>query len=160
MHTNIERISIAGATARLSPLALHKYAKDFLRAGISLEASGVPFSPVQYYLLAHSVELALKAFLSANGITLEELARNYGHSLMKLLRAAENRGITADVSLCSEHIEEIQHADKYYSEKVFEYPAISEAIKGYPQKPNLVILCSAAELLVTRIEALCLSAAS
>jgi hypothetical protein len=161
MHTNIERISIAGATARLSPLALHTYAKDFLRAGISLEASGVPFSPVQYYLLARAVELALKAFLSANGITLKKLAgRNYGHSLMKLLRAAENRGITADVSLGSEHVEEIQRADKYYSEKVFEYPAISEAIKGYPQKPNLVILCSAAELLVTRIEALCLSAAS
>lgn len=52
-------------------------------------------STVQHYLLARAVELALKAFLSANGITLEELAgRNYRHSLVKLLRAAENRGIT------------------------------------------------------------------
>ena len=161
MHTKIEKISIAGATARLSPLALHTYAKDFLRAGISLEASCVRFSPAQHYLLARAVELALKAFLSANGITLKELAgRNYGHSLVKLLRAAENRGITAHVFLGSEHFEEIQRADKYYSEKVFEYPAISEAIEGYPQKPNLVVLRSAAELLVIRLEALCLDAAS
>ena len=64
------------------------------------------------------------------------------------------------VSVGSEHVEEIQRADKYYSEEAFEYPAISEAINGYPQKPNLVILCSAAGLIVTRIEALCLSAAS
>jgi len=161
MHRNIERISIAGVTARLSPLALHTYAEDFLRAGVSLEASDVPFSPVQHYLLARAVELALKAFLSAHGITLKELAgRSYGHSLAKLLRAAESHGITAEVSLGSEHVEEIQHADKYYSEKVFEYPVISEAIKGYPQKPNLVVLRSAAELLVTGIEALCLSADS
>jgi len=159
IDNKIERISIAGATARLSPLALHKYAKDFLRAGISLEASCVPFSPVQYYLLARAVELALKAFLSANGITLKELA-GYGHSLVKLLRAAENRGITADVSLGSEHVEEIQRADNYYSEKVYEYPAIWEAIEGYPQNPNLVVLRSAAELLVIRLEALCLDAAS
>src|SRR5207247_6397193 len=40
----------------------------------------------------------------------------------------------------------------YYSEKVFEYPAISEAIEGYPQKPNLVVLRSAAELLVIRLQ--------
>ena len=70
----------------------------------------------------------------------------------------------ADHSGCSllgsEHVEEIQRADKYYSEKVFEYPAISEAIEGYPQKPNLVVLRSAAELLVIRLEALCLDAAS
>jgi hypothetical protein len=82
MHTNIERISIAGATARLSPLTLHTYAKDFLRAGISLKASGVPFSPVKLYLLARAVELALKAFLSADGISLKELAgKNYRTAL-------------------------------------------------------------------------------
>ena len=32
IDNKIERISIAGATARLSSLALHTYAKDFLRA--------------------------------------------------------------------------------------------------------------------------------
>ena len=106
------------------------------------------------------MELALKAFLSANGITLKELAgRKYGHNLGS--KHVEIRGDAAKFGGTKKlHNEEIARADKYYSEKVFEYPAISEAIEGYPQKPNLVVLRSAAELLVIRLEALCLDAAS
>jgi len=106
------------------------------------------------------VELALKAFLSANGITLKELAgRKYGHSLGS--KHVEIRGDAAKFGGTKKlHNEEIARADKYYSEKVFEYPAISEAIKAYPRKPILAGLCSAAKLLVTCIEALCLSTTS
>ena len=106
------------------------------------------------------MELALKAFLSANGITLKELAgRKYGHSLGS--KHVEIRGDAAKFGGTKKlHNEEIARADKYYSEKVFEYPAISEAIKAYPRKPNLAVLCSAAKLLVTCIEALCLSTTS
>lgn len=154
-----EILSVAGVTARLSPLALHIYAKDFLRAGVSLEAPSAPFSPVHYYLLARAVELALKAFLSAKGKSLRELAgRNFRHSLVKLLHGAESRGLTAIVPLDSKHVEEIRRADRYYTEKVFEYPAISKAVEGYPGRPDLVVLRSVAELLVARIEALCLDA--
>jgi len=60
--------------------------------------------------------------------------------------------------LDSKHVEEIRRADRYYSEKVFEYPAKSKAVEGYPGLPDLVVLRSVAELLVTRIEALCLDA--
>jgi len=119
-----------------------------------LEAPSAPFSPVRYYLLARAVELALKAFLSAKGISLRELAgRNFRHSLVKLLHGAQSRGLTTIVPLDSKHVEEIRRADRYYSEKVFEYPAISKAVEGYPGRPDLVVLRSVAELLVTRIEA-------
>jgi hypothetical protein len=90
---------------------------------------------------------------------LRELAgRNFRHSLVKLLHGAESRGLTVIVPLDSKHVEEIHRADRYYSEKVFEYPAISKAVEGYPGLPDLVVLRSVAELLVAHIETLCLDA--
>ena len=159
INTQIERISIAGATARLSPVGFHVYAKDFLRAGVSLEELNNRFSPVQYYLLARAVELALKAFLSAKGLTLRELAsRKYRHDLTKLLETAEGYGLASTVPLEPRHLREIRRAKKYYSEKVFEYPAIFEAINAYPHTPDLDLLRGAAEILVKRTELLCLEA--
>jgi hypothetical protein len=39
-------------------------------------------------LVAYSVELSLKAFLSANGVSTEDLAKKYGHDLEQLYRTA------------------------------------------------------------------------
>jgi hypothetical protein len=65
-------------------------AKDFLRAGKSLEQSqDLSGGAVQLYLLSHSVELALKAFLCAKNISVAALRRHYGHDLIKLLDQAE-----------------------------------------------------------------------
>lgn len=158
VNKKIESIRVAGVTARISPIGLHIYAKDFLQAAVSLDVASTPFSPVRGYLLAHAVELGLKAFLSAKGTSLEELAKKYGHSLKKLLCEAESLGMTANVPFTAKHVDEIRRANEYYDEKVFEYPALPEAVKGYRRMPDLEVLRSAAELLVTRIEALCLDA--
>jgi hypothetical protein len=147
-------------TCLLSPLALNHYAKDFLRAGSSLEElPNGTFSPVQHYLFAHAIELALKAFLRASGLSMKLLGtKEYGHNLARLLSEAESRDLLAAVSLKPEHRAEIRRADGYYSEKLFEYPNLGEMLKGYPQKPDPALLRNAAEVLAGELEAVCLEA--
>jgi hypothetical protein len=142
------------ATCLISPLALNHYAKDFLRAGSSVEElpSG-KFSPVQLYLFAHAIELALKALLRASGLSLKVLAKKYGHNLALLLSEAERRDLLAAVSLKLEQCAEIRRANQYYSEKLFEYPNLLEMLKGFPEEPNPALLRTAAEVLVRDVEA-------
>jgi hypothetical protein len=148
----------APVSARIIPFAYHHYAKDFLRAGVSLEHQSKSFSPVQYYLFAHAIELALKAFLLARSMTVQELrAREYGHKLDELLTESVGRGLLDHVALTPEQRNEIRLAQKYYwgkGERVFEYPKIVEALNGYPGKPNPVVLCQAAQLLLAKLESL------
>lgn len=153
-------VRLQRASCLISPLALNHYAKDFLRAGSSLEdLPNMEFSPVQAYLLAHAIELALKAFLRADGMSLKALKKKeYGHKLADLLGEAESRGLCAAVSLKPEHLAAIRRADQYYSEKIFEYPNLGEMLKGYPKKPNPALLRDAAEVLVRELEAVCLEA--
>jgi hypothetical protein len=47
----------------------------------------------RYFLLSHSIELALKAFLAIHGKTSMELRKEFGHDLNKLLKEAEKRGL-------------------------------------------------------------------
>jgi hypothetical protein len=48
------------------------------------------------YLLCHCLELALKAYLLAKGVSEEDLKRHFGHKLAKLLDAAIEHGLTLD----------------------------------------------------------------
>jgi len=51
----------------INPLGFHRYASEFLRAAQDFRMND-GFSPVPYYLVCRSIELALKAFLLAKGI--------------------------------------------------------------------------------------------
>jgi hypothetical protein len=152
------------ATCRLMPAALHFYAKDYLVAAESLkrqDSDGFPF--VHYYLVSHSLELALKAFLSAKGSRTRILKNSFNHSLRKLLAEAQRTGLPDLVCLQQEHIEQIKRADTYYFENpVFQYPSISEMNGGiflpkkcFPDKPNLPVLLAAARLILEGIEDFC-----
>src|SRR5690348_8855251 len=103
------------ATGRFMPTALHFYAKDYLVAAESLvrqDADGFPF--VHYYLVCHSLELALKAFLSAKGSKTRVLKNSFNHSLRKLLAEAQRTGLRDFVCLQQEQVEQIKRADTYY----------------------------------------------
>jgi hypothetical protein len=52
-----------------------------------------PFSWPRYFLLCHSIELALKAWLVAHGTSEDDLQKKFGHDLIKLLEHAENCGL-------------------------------------------------------------------
>jgi len=49
---------------------------------------------VSYHLHMHSIELALKAFLRANGTTNDQLKRLYSHNLTTLLEKCTEYGIS------------------------------------------------------------------
>ena len=93
--------------------------------------------------------LALKAFLSLKGCSLKRLAGGeFGHDLESLLSKAEQNGLAALVTLEEHHTFQIRRASSYYANKVFEYPAVFEAMRGYPEYPDSALLISAAERLI------------
>lgn len=155
-HAEIENISIAGTVSRMGPSALWFYAKSYLNAGRALPAPEAPYEPVRYYVTCHSIELALKAYLSLKGDTMLKLAENaFGHNLTNIFAHAEAQGILSEIPLTNLHCDEIQRAAEYYGEKVFEYPAVGEAIRAYPRLPDLSLLLEAAEVMCNCLEAPC-----
>ncbi len=155
----IESISVFGVSGGMGPIGLWTYAHAFEKSASVLSASAVPFEPVRYYLICHSIELALKAFLSLHGATMLELSENaFGHNLQKILEVAESKGLSADVALTPMHRAEIVSASAYYGGKVFEYPAVGEAMSGYPSLPQLEVLLDAGHVLVESLSKLCAEA--
>ena len=70
---------------RTTAFGLWRYAKEFFEAAKKIQE---PSNSIQqkisipaYYLLGHSIELSLKAFLKAQGFTIEKLKNKYGHDL-------------------------------------------------------------------------------
>jgi hypothetical protein len=140
----------------MGPIGLWVYANHFLGAAKALPEPTVRFEPVRYYLICHSIELSLKAFLSLKGATMVELSDpDYGHKLQKILTDANKKSLQSTVSLSAEQLTEISKAEYYYKGKVFEYPAVGEAINSYPELPDSEILFSAATRLVESLEKLC-----
>jgi hypothetical protein len=156
-HAEIERISIAGIRARISPTAFCVYAEGYLDAARSITAPGFPSALVRSYLLCHAIELALKAFLSLKGMTMLDLAdRQFAHDLVRLLNEAQNKGLSTLATLQESEVEQISRASAYYAEKVFEYPSVGEAAKAYPGTPNNESLLAAASALISGLREPCL----
>ncbi len=81
-HAEVERLDIFGTALRMSPVGLIYFAKNFLSAAraAALE-DGTRFSPAKHCLACHSIELALKAFLSMKRVSLVELMSRHCHGL-------------------------------------------------------------------------------
>lgn len=84
---------------RTTPIGLFNYAHSFWGAGRALllsdwrERETHPDSPAEF-LYWHAIELFLKSFLLADGMTLKELrGRDYGHDLTALTSTALKRGL-------------------------------------------------------------------
>jgi hypothetical protein len=151
--TFVESISVFGLTASMAPLGLQMYAADFLAAAKAVQPPSVPFAPARPYLVCHALELALKAFLSLKGYSLDTLAEaRFSHRLANLLDEAELKGLPEFVGLEEDEKFQIRRASVYYSSKVLEYPAIGEALRGLPERPDANILIDAAEKLVSALQ--------
>jgi hypothetical protein len=82
----------------------------------------------------------------------------FGHDLDTLLTEAMNNGIADLVNLDARQLAHIRFASTYYQEKVFEYPAVAEALRAYLGNPDANLLLSAAEALVAALREPCLNA--
>ena len=95
-------------------LGMLRYAIEFQAAAIATEAAlpgkgwreKHPPAPVRY-LLAHSIELALKSFLLHHGATLEHLKYKLKHDLEKCLDDAEENGLAGHLKITAEDRERV-----------------------------------------------------
>ena len=125
--------------ANISPSGFYKYSKDFFNIGKLCEKRK-KFSPVPYYLYCRSIELILKSFLLYKGISKSELKIKYSHDLIKILKKIElllNKNL-----LNSKEKKTILKASYYYSNKNkgFEYFEVLNAVRGYKNLPDLLVL--------------------
>ncbi len=109
------------------------------------------FNHVHAFLLCRSLELVLKAFLSANGETIKNLkGRDVGHKLQVILRKCEAAGLGRSFSDVPTLREQVKLVDQYYSAKQYEY---SE--KGCVELPKLTVLRELVSKLLTLTKSLC-----
>ena len=82
---------------RTTPLGLFNYARSYWQSGVLLHDAKAtvthPNAPVTL-LLAHAIELYLKAFLRLRGVGIEEVKSSFGHDFKKLADEASSRGLS------------------------------------------------------------------
>jgi len=117
---------------RTNSMGLWTYAKTYLDAAKAIAStSNKELPPIPaYYLVCHSIELVLKAFLRGSGKELEDLKKK-GHNLNQCLRAAEEKGINEYFSLTSTQKSAVSLINDYYSQKELEY--IATGFKTFPK---------------------------
>jgi len=74
------------------------------------------------FLLAHALELHLKAFLMAKGISESRLrSRDIGHNLVACFRESREQGLLRILSLTKKEVCQIIRINRYYRGKQLEY---------------------------------------
>ncbi len=138
------------------PLGCLFFAREYLKAArlvqtpppSELEALRQRISLPGYFLLGHSIELALKAFLLGRGMTVTELrGRKYGHDLSALLAVASRRQLGREVKLKSSEAKAILLLNECYAAKELEY-----AFTGLRRFPSYALLHQVAEKLSTGLQ--------
>jgi HEPN domain-containing protein len=119
---------------RTTPLGLFNYARSYWQSGVLLHGARAkvthPNAPVTL-LLAHAIELYLKAFLRLRGVGIEEVKNSFGHDFKKLVDEASSRGLSL--------VEEDMDIAAILTEK--ESIRRSRYIEtGYYQRPGLAAL--------------------
>lgn len=91
-------------------------AEHFHQAFRDLPRREPPLSWSRYFVLCHSIELAIKAYLSAHGATPRQLTNfRHRHNLTELLRRATEKGLSLtnsvqdDIKLLNEAHEKFWH---------------------------------------------------
>ena len=128
MHENAERTK---------PIGLARYAADFYEAAmgadrtLGMKPGYETFAPIPVlYLVGHSIELSLKAFLLHKGVGLRELRRHFGHDLHECLKKAKELGLLHVVTFDKHELGAFAALNNLYSTKQLEY--IVTGAKTFP----------------------------
>lgn len=121
---------------RTTPLGMLRYAIEFYAAAIATddaigETAGHDITaPVSVnYLIGHSIELTLKAYVLQAGGDLA-LIKRIGHRLREGYRVACELGLGEHYRPTDEHLAVLEVMDVLYSDKQFEY--IETGVKHFP----------------------------
>jgi len=150
-----------GSSRVLVPRTMWDYAGHYLAAArVLLRADrldAVSFHPVLPHLLGHSIETSLKAFLSARGVTEDELRdpKRFGHDLMKLLSAARRYGLDEHVHVTARERRALVGLNRLYASRALVYSsnAAGEWVRKTP--PRARPLVAVAEKLHRGVRAVC-----
>ncbi len=117
-----------GDPNRTSPIGLVRYAKQFFESALAADdkVGAKPgfemIAPVPVmYLVGHSIELGLKAYLVAEGVNLRDLPRKYGHDLEKSFKKAKELGLLNIVKFEDSDVEGMKVLNQLYSTKQLNY---------------------------------------
>lgn len=143
-------LQASNTVAHVDGYWLRHYAGDFLDAATDFSPPANRFSPVQYYLVCHSIELSLKAFLFSAGFN-KAARRALNHNLESALKKAEANGLSAHLQLSPDDRDLIRKANSLYPKKEFEYFERLETIYD-PLEFKLEALTSFARKLFEAIE--------
>lgn len=158
MGNNNITIKVAPLHVYLSPLAFIIYSKDFYSAYTSFSPENA-FSPAGYYLICRSLELSMKAYLLASGVSRDQLKkRSLGHDLDKILLKSKDLGLFSIVSITDEEYDNIIKANRWYVRKGFEYFELKNIVEGRSTLPDINVLDRLANQLIIKLEPFCLKA--
>lgn len=138
--------------SRTQPFGLLRYAQEYFEAGVAAYplTRHKPSSPA-LYLMGHSIELSLKAFLLAKGLPLSALRSwDYGHNLHALLDEAMRHNLNEYVELSQVDAGVIHLLNVEYASKRFEYIRT-----GMMTVPEWHLLESVAGKLSRRLQPFC-----
>ena len=108
----------------LKSFGFWRFGKEYLEAYLIIKKAKenlMELFGVKFYLLGHSIESSLKAFLLAKDFTETQLKNEFGHNLEALLDLSVINGLNEIVALTNEDVESIKILNLYYSKKEFEY---------------------------------------
>lgn len=105
-----------------TPRALHTHAGAFSAAAEAVRASKLRDPLPEYFLWGRTIELVLKSFLLAEGLTIAKLkSKAFGHNLNFLLCEARRRGISDLIGQDAIHAAIVHLLNHDYMSKRFEY---------------------------------------
>ena len=130
---------------RTTAMGLLNYTKEYYQGYETINAShpkDVDCMAVKYFLLCHSLELALKSWLRLKGLTYLEL-KSLGHNLEKCVKLLADK---YDLHFDPVTTQMIIHTNQYYSNKDFEY-----FVMGYKSLPAINQLASSVHLIISKV---------
>lgn len=140
------------ASNETTPYGMWRYGNDYRKAAVYV-LTHYPDQPFVPYLslLGQSIELSLKAFLLADGVSLNDLKNRFRHDLQALVAEARNRGVEANVTLTDAHWAVIILMSDEYKTKRYHYIRNGKMIV-----PDLRLGHEAAQMLCEGLESICM----
>lgn len=132
-------------SAEHSPEGFFAYASSYKRASETLISQGTSELIVPtIYLLAHSLELALKSYLLFMGVAAKTLAKQpYRHDVAYCLSAAETQGLFASKELTASQRDAVASASTMFDKKELNYfyekPAVFPDMEALRSALNAVL---------------------
>jgi hypothetical protein len=134
-------------TDRSPPIALFLSGESFLisarhlDAAVEAKALRLRFEMPIYYLYSHAVELVLKSFLRAKGLTADNLKDRFGHGLVRLYGACRERGLILNpiaAAIVDDMVAMLADLGRNH-----EFRYVTTGAKTYPTLPAVRDICEA-----------------